>query len=107
MNEQDIKCISEKYDSCDCDTVLHFSFCNELGEIYNYFILNLFDGQKIAITSDNGGNGIDATNPRNSIYLFFKKELNFTKKDFSHLKFNGDCGKTVMILAKADDFYRI
>lgn len=109
MKETELKEISEKFDDMDMDNVLHFVLTVYSGKDEDdYYIVCTQNGQKIALNCGSGeGFGVMATNPRDTIYELFKNELGFTEYDFKNLEFKGDCGDTLLILAKADDFFKV
>lgn len=127
MKQTELKAISEKYaNNSNWNVVLHFVMHDYSRSaqnwqllidgkvIYdarddnatNYFVLTTGDFKKVAINSDLG-TGIQATTPRDSIFSLFMDELQFTKDDLKNLEFVGDCGETVQILAKPEDFFGI
>ena len=126
MKKSELKAISQKYAETNFENVLQFVLHNFSKKakkwqilidgkvIYdarddnatNYFVLTTGDFKKVAVSGDLG-TGIETTVPRTTVYSLFMDELKFTENDLENLEFVGDCGKTVQILAKPDDFFGI
>lgn len=108
MKETELKEISEKYDDCDIDTVLHFVLSDDFAESEdNFYLINTDKGQKVAIECGSGeGDGLQATSPRDTIFSVFKNELHFSDCDYNNLQFKGDCGDTIIMSPSSDAFFR-